>query len=77
MDLDYASAIVDIKRIAGRVKTLLDKADMKRRFAGQAVDNAYRQLSLVQQNLALLEKTLQEHVGEERPAATVGPSETK
>lgn len=75
--MEYAEAIADIKRRVPKIKTLLDNATMSQRSAPQAVSDAGWRLNRIQQELANLEKTLKQFVGEPRPAAKVGPSETK
>lgn len=75
--MTHAVAIADIKRTAGRIKTLLDNPDMDKRHAGIAVYNANAQLNRIQTELGVLESALQQHVSAERTAVKVGPSETK
>lgn len=75
--MEYAEAITDIKKTATKIKGLLDKADMEKRFAAQAVHNAKSRLAQIQQEMAQLETALQQFAGETRGAAKVGPSETK
>ena len=75
--MEYTEAIADIKRRVPRIKTQLDNANMSNRSANLAVNDALARLNRIQLELANLEKTLKEFVGEPRPAAKVGPSETK
>lgn len=75
--MTYDEAVADIKRRATKIKTLIEKADMStNRHAPQAVASAKEQLKFTQQNMARLEHTLQQFAAG-RPAAKVGPSETK
>lgn len=75
--MEYTEAIADIKRRVPKIKTLLDNANMNQRSAAMAVNDALARLNRIQFELANLEKTLKQFVGEPRPAAKVGPSETK
>lgn len=75
--MEYAEAIADIKRRVPKIKTLLDNATMNNHSATLAVNDAQSRLNRIQFELANLEKTLKQFVGEPRPAAKVGPSETK
>lgn len=74
----HQEAIVDIKRRAGRIKTLMDQADPEGRWVGQALYNANAQLNRIRTELENLETTLGQYVGpDERQAVKMGPSEVK
>lgn len=75
--MGYTEAIADIKKRLSKIKTMLDKPDMSNRSAPQAINDARGRLNRMQLELATMERTLEQFVGETRPAAKVGPSETK
>lgn len=74
--MEHAEVIAGIKKEAGKIKALLDKADATLAYAPQAIANANVQLERVYGELARLETTLKQFTS--TPAAVkMGPSETK
>lgn len=75
--MEYAEAIADSKRRLTKIKALLENPNMSSRSAPQAVNDAKMRLNRMQLELATMEKTLQQFVGQPRPPVKMGPSETK
>lgn len=77
--MTYASNIAEIKRLAGRVKKLIDEGETsKSKYASQAVYNAKARVVRMRNELEHLEKTLKKFIPKATPerAAPV-PSEVK
>lgn len=75
----YAKDIAEIKRLAGRVKKLIDEGKTsKSEYASQAVYNAKGRVARMRKDLAHLANTLEQFIPKTRPeqAAPV-PSEVK
>lgn len=75
--MEYTEAIADSKKLLTKIKALLDNANMESRSASQAINDARMKLGRMQLDLANMERTLQQFVGQPRTPVKMGPSETK
>lgn len=71
---DHEIEIEEIRKLLTQLKKGLEGADLERRFAVQAFDNATTGLAHIRQQLAAMVNTLEAYAA---PAEAVGPSETK
>ena len=74
--MNYIESLTDIKKRAAKIKTLIDKADTSRPHASRAIASATESLHRIQQEMVLLESTLEQFTSSSTPVK-VGPSETK
>lgn len=72
----YTESITEIKKAASRIKTMLDKADSSLPHSTLAITNAATQLTRIQGELKLIERTLKQFAVS-TPVVKIGPTETK
>ncbi len=75
----YVKDVTEIKRLAGRVKKLIDVGETsKSKYASQAVYNAKGRVARMRNELAHLVKTLEQFIPQTKPErAPPVPSEVK